>query len=56
MTEETKQALVKLFEDNIGNRITVALANGMLGEIGKLIEPQENPLAAIFNKDIHDPQ
>jgi len=44
MNEETTQALVKLFEDNLGNRITVALANGILGEIRKLVEPKKNPM------------
>jgi len=41
------QALVKLFEDNVGNRITVALANGMLHEFGRICDentPKDNPM------------
>jgi len=54
MNEETTQALIKLFEDNLGNRITVALANGILGEIRKLVDPQENPMDKIFSKGNHE--
>ena len=45
--EELMQALVKLFEDNVGNRITVALANGMLHEFGRICDentPKDNPM------------
>jgi len=41
------QAFAKVFEDNVGNRITVALANGMLHEFGRICDEntqKKNPM------------
>ena len=37
------QELAQLFTDNVGNRITAALANGMLMAIGKALGFKEPP-------------
>jgi len=41
------QAFAKVLEDNVGNRITVALANGMLHEFGRICDEntqKKNPM------------
>jgi len=39
------EEMVRIFQDNLGNRLTVALANGMIAEIAKHIpkEPVKEP-------------
>jgi len=45
--EKLMNAFAKVLEDNVGNRITVAMANGLLHEFGRICDentPKDNPM------------
>ena len=46
--------ITKLFQENLGNRLTVALANGMLMEIGKLLQESGNDDTAAADTDAQE--
>ena len=46
--------ITRLFQENLGNRLTVALANGMLMEIGKLLQESDNDDTAAADTDAQE--
>ena len=50
--EETLKKIAMIFQNNVGNRLSVELANGMIQEIAKIL--QENGLENNVNNSTTD--